>query len=248
MIRAQLVTHGSVRSADLADELGVSSVTIRRDLTELQRAGLVELVYGGARLAGGHVPPSDRRQRVSVEVEAKSAIAASAAALVTAGSVIYLDSGTTCAAMIPHLRRLDSLTVVTTDLTTAVELASSAPHLAVVMAPGNVDPSTLSAVGELLTEFLAGFAFDSVFISASGWDPNLGATTGDLDYAVAKRAVVARARESYLLVDASKFGASAPFVIHALPRFDAVVTDSGLSAEEHSRLSEADVRTIVASI
>ncbi|GLK16623.1 DeoR/GlpR family DNA-binding transcription regulator [Herbiconiux flava] len=246
-IRAQIADRGSVRSAELAAELGVSIVTIRRDLADLRKAGEVELVYGGARSAGGRVPPPDRRERTGVEVEAKAAIARAAAGLLKAGDTVYLDSGTTCAAMVPYLAAVDGLTVVTNDLTTAVELTGAAPEVSVIMAPGVIDPATLSTVGELLPPVLANFVFDVVFVSASAWQPGVGATTGDLSYAAVKRAVIERAKASYLLVDASKFGVAEPHVVQRLQDFDAVVTDESLSAEHRRELDQCGVELVAAS-
>lgn len=245
-IRARLAERGSVRSADLAAELDVSIVTIRRDLTDLQLAGEAELVYGGARLAGGRVPPPDRRVRTTVEVEAKSAIARAAVGLLEAGDTVYLDSGTTCAAMVPHLAGLERLTVITNDLTTATELAALVPRVTVIMAPGVIDAATLSTVGELVPGVLANFVFDAVFISASAWQPGVGATTGDLSYAAVKRAVLARAKRSYLLVDSSKFGVSEPHVVHRLEGFDAVVTDGSLTSSSRDELAADGVEILIA--
>jgi DeoR family transcriptional regulator of aga operon len=246
-IRARLAEKGSVRSADLAAELDVSIVTIRRDLTDLQLSGEVELVYGGARLAGGRVPPPDRRVRTTVEVEAKAAIAQAAVGLLKVGDTVYLDSGTTCAAMVPYLAGLERLTVLTNDLSTAIELATLAPRVTVIMVPGVIDGATLSTVGELLPAVLENFVFDAVFISASAWQPGIGATTGDLNYAAVKRAVLARAKHSYLLVDSSKFGASEPHVIHRLEGFDAVVTDGSLTSPSRDELAADGVEILVAN-
>lgn len=246
-VQARLVERGSVRSADLAGELGVSIVTVRRDLADLQRSGIAEVVYGGARLAGGRLPPRDRRERSMVEVDAKGAIARRAAELVKPGDLVFLDSGTTCAAMVPHLARLDRLTVVTSDLTTAADLATAGPRLTVIMAPGVVDGATISVVGELFPLVVAKFVFDAVFVSASAWESGVGATTGGLAYAAAKRAVVARAKRSFLLVDASKFGVSAAHMIQPLQDFDAVITDASFPADQQHALIGDGVELLIAA-
>ena len=236
-----------MRSADIAEELGVSIVTVRRDLAELERNGAAALVYGGAQSTGGRVPPTDRRERSEVEVHAKAAIARRAAGLVEPGNMVYLDSGTTCAAMVAHLARLDRLTVVTNDLTTAMDMVMAAPQLSVIMAPGVVDRTTFSTVGELLPTVLASFVFDAVFVSASAWQAGVGATTGDLSYAAAKRVVIARAKRSFLLVDATKFGVSAAHIVQRLEDFDAVITDDSLSEEQRQEVIGGGVELLVAA-
>lgn len=237
-----------MRSAELAEELGVSLVTVRRDLGELQASGLLVLVHGGAQLTGGRVPPNDRRERSEVRVEAKASIARAAAAFAAPGDVVFLDSGTTCAALVEHLATVTGITVVTNDLVSAIDLAGSGSAASVVVAAGRVDGTTLSTLGELFPDVLKNFVFDTVFVSASAWDAEAGATTGDLGYAAVKRAAIARGRRSVLLVDASKVGAIESYVVGALSGFDAVVTDDAIGAEDRRRVEAAGTRLVIAPL
>jgi DeoR family fructose operon transcriptional repressor len=245
-ILAHLAAHGTVRTADLAAELQVSSVTIRRDLLGLQSLGVAVLVHGGARVASGRIPPADRRERSAVEVEAKTAIAGTAVEEARTGDVIFLDSGTTCAAMVPALTGVTGITVVTTDLSTATSLAAAAPQISVVIAAGLVDPRTTSAVGELLPAVLQNFVFDVAFISASAWEVGSGATTGAMSYAAAKRSALARAKRSILLVDASKHGATEAYVVRGLQDFDAVISDGRVPPGDQRALRDAGVNLLIA--
>lgn len=238
--------RGSVRSAELAEELGVSLVTVRRDLSDLQASGVLRLVHGGAQVAGGRVPPSDRGERSLVRIEAKASIARAAVSFAEPGDVVFLDSGTTCAALLEHLAVLAGVTVVTNDLVSAITLAGSGSGVSVVVAGGRVDGTTLSTLGELIPSVLENFVFDTVFLSASAWDASAGATTGDLGYAAVKRTAIARAQRSVLLVDASKFGAVEPYVVSALGALDAVVTDDALGPEERRRVEESGTRLVIA--
>ncbi|MCM6761659.1 DeoR/GlpR family DNA-binding transcription regulator [Rathayibacter sp. ZW T2_19] len=245
MIRARLAERGAVRSVDLAAEMNVSLVTVRRDLLELRDLGEVELAHGGATVAGGRVPPPDRRDRTGVRVEAKRSIARAASAFVSPGDVVYLDSGTTCAAMVSSLAEIVGITVVTNDLATAIDLVEAAPGMSVVIAAGRVDGATLSAVGELFPPVLQNFVFDAVFLSASAWNVGTGATTGALSYAAVKRSVLARAKRKYLLVDSSKFGAVEAHVVARLSDLDAVVTDDALAADVVSDAGSAGVALVL---
>ncbi|ROQ60383.1 DeoR family transcriptional regulator [Rathayibacter sp. PhB152] len=246
LIRARLAEDGAVRSIELAAELGVSLVTVRRDLVELSDLGEVQLAHGGATATSGRVPPSDRRERTGVRTEAKRSIARAAASFISSGDVVYLDAGTTCAAMVASLAEVDDVTVVTSDLATAIALVEAAPALSVVIAAGRVDGATLSAVGELLPAVLQNFVFDAVFLSASAWDLGTGATTGALSYAAVKRSVLARAKRSYLLVDASKFGAVEAHVVAVLADLDAVITDDDLAADVVLAAESAGVAVVLA--
>jgi DeoR/GlpR family transcriptional regulator of sugar metabolism len=245
LLLARLRENGTVRTADLAADLKVASITIRRDLVELQEQGIVVVMHGGARLASGRVPPADRRERAGVEVDAKRAIGRAAAGMVHDGDVVFLDSGTTCAAVVPSIATLQGLTVVTNDLTTASDLVATAPQVRVVMAGGVVDAHTLSTVGELLPAVLASFMFDIAFFSASAWDRTAGATTGDMIYAAAKRMVLDRARTTYLLADSSKYGASEAHVVQRLRDFDGVICDAALTAADQDALRAAGVNLTV---
>ncbi|NQX18297.1 DeoR/GlpR family DNA-binding transcription regulator [Rathayibacter sp. VKM Ac-2857] len=247
-IRTRVQERGSVRSIELAEELGVSLVTVRRDLVELQAVGVVRLVHGGAQLVTGRVPPTDRRERSGVHVEAKVQIARAAAALVAPGDVVFLDSGTTCAALVEHLALVVGITVVTNDLVSAIALAGAAPDASVVIAAGRVDGATLSTGGELLPAVLENFVFDAVFVSASAWDATSGATTGDLGYAAVKRSAIERAKRSFLLVDASKFGAVEPYVVSTLDGFDAIITDDALGAEQRRDAESSGATLVTGSI
>lgn len=245
-ILAELSEKGMVRTADLAARMDVTSVTIRRDFAELQQRGLIVIVHGGARMAVGRVPPADRRQRSSVEVDAKRAIAREGAGLVHDGDVVYLDAGTTCAAMGTFLADFADLTVVTGDLSTALDLTASAPNAHLVITGGTVDVETQSTVGDLLPSMLMNFLFDVAFISASAWDERTGATTGGIAYSAAKRMVLTRANKTVLLVDASKYGATEPHVIQRLQQFDAVVSDESLPPADQAALRAAGVTLVIA--
>ncbi|MCR2816852.1 DeoR/GlpR family DNA-binding transcription regulator [Microbacterium jiangjiandongii] len=246
LIRALMDERGAVRTADLAAELGVSLVTVRRDLLALEVAGEAVVVHGGARTANGRVPPADRGQRSGVEVDAKALIAATAIRRVHEGDAVFLDSGTTCAAMIPLLARFERLLVVTTDLHTATALAAIAPHLEIVVAAGRVDATTASVHGELVAMVLASFVFDTAFISATAWQRGYGATSGTLTYAGSKRTAISRARHKVLLVDSTKYGIAEPHVVLSLDRFDAVVTDDLVPVEARRELREAGISLVIA--
>ena len=108
---------GVLSTRALTDHLGVSHMTVRRDIATLEASGQVVSVQGGVRLAGtaGQVPPQERRQRAVLELPRKRAIAAAAAELVTDGMVVYLDAGTTCESVVAYLAGRRDLTVVTND-------------------------------------------------------------------------------------------------------------------------------------
>jgi len=237
---------GMVRTVDLAAEMNVAGMTIRRDLAELQERGHVVLIHGGAKIPAGRIPPADRRERAAVELEAKRAIGRSAAEQLSSGDVVYLDSGTTCAAIVPYLTGLENLTVVTNDLTTATDLVAEASHVRVLMAGGLVDSQTLSTVGDLFPAVLMNLRFDVALVSASAWDIDAGATTGGMAYSAAKRVVLSRAKRSLLLVDSSKYGASQAHVIRRLDGFSAVISDSQLAIADQATLRTAGVHLTVA--
>jgi DeoR/GlpR family transcriptional regulator of sugar metabolism len=135
---------------DLTAALNVSHMTVRRDITALEKGGQVVSVQGGVRLADwtGHVPPRERASRAALEMPRKQAIAGRAAELVEDGMVVFLDAGTTCQSVVPFLVGRKDLTVVTNDFHAVLALCEL-PSVHTVHTGGEVDVSSGSSSGPL---------------------------------------------------------------------------------------------------
>ncbi len=232
---------------DLAERFGVSLSTIRRDLSALQRAGLLERTYGAASapLLGAQEKPLAER-RVS-RAPAKQRIARAAAALIKPGDTLFLDGGTTVECLIPFLREMAGLTVVTLGLNLVSGLAGC-DGLRVITVGGVLDHRTYMLGGTLAHELFRaqGMRFDRAFVAASGVSSEGGVTNASLDEIPLKRIAIDSARQTVLLVDGSKVGRDAVAQIVPVERVDLLITDRSAPAEELEQLRQRNVRIILA--
>lgn len=236
----------TVTVRDLACRFGVSPSTIRRDLNTLERAGLVERSYGGASaplLGAQELPLSERR--VS-QAEAKRRIGQAAAALIGPGDTLFLDGGTTVECLVPHLRSLTELTIVTFGLNVIAGLVGC-EGITVIVIGGVLDHRTLMMGGALAHELFRaqGMRFDRAFLAASGVSADAGVTNASLDEIPLKRIAMEAARETVLLVDGSKVGQDAVAPIAPAERINRLITDSTAPVDELQRLGKLGIEIIV---
>jgi DeoR family fructose operon transcriptional repressor len=245
---ARLVTQrGRMSVNQLAQEYDVTTETVRRDLSMLERLGLVRRVHGGV------VPPSSLsliesgiRERDQVNTETKERIARAALdRLPPSGGSILLDAGSTTVRLATLLPPDRELTVITHAVPIAARLAGL-PHLDLRLLPGRVRSTTQAAVGADTVEALAQLRVDVAFVGTNGITAEHGLTTPDPDEAAVKRAVVASGRLVVALADASKFGVETS-VRFASPRdIDVVITDDGASTTDRRALAKAGIEVEIA--
>ena len=243
-ILAVLHRTQAVRVEDLGRALSASPASIRRDLTDLERAGLLRRTHGGAvsaRMAGLEPSVIEKEDQHRPE---KAAIAALAASFVQQGDTIFLDAGSTTRQIACELRERRGITVATNALNIAWELASS--ELEVVLTGGQLRRGILSQVGPLAEQTIAALHVDRLFLAANGVDLEKGVTTPSLIEAQTKRAMVARATEVVLVADHSKFARVSFGHICGLERLHAVITDDGLPSDVVRAIEQLGVRVHLA--
>jgi len=222
-----LSSRGFVRVADASLELGVSEVTIRTDLSALERDGRAMRVHGGAMPVDSVVRESPVESTRDERAEAKRAIGVAAAAQVSPGDCVYLDAGSTALAVAEALiqrRELHDLIVVTSALTIALALEPAIPRIEVVVTGGTLRPLQHSLVNPFAASMLAGLRFDVAFIGCNGIHPRLGVTNVNLPEAEIKTLAVRSAQRSVLVADGGKLGRVDPAVIGELVDFDQLIT------------------------
>jgi DeoR family fructose operon transcriptional repressor len=239
--------RGTVKIAELSEMFDVSEMTIHRDLSKLQATGLLEKSYGGVVATHSLTVEPDFAARSKTAVEEKADIGRAAAEFVSDGDCILVDASTTCLAMVRHLKSRKRLTVFTTGLYPAVELAS-ADDVTVHVSGGVLSRETLSFVGPHTNEFLDRIHVDKCFIGTNSVDVNSGLTDPYLLEAEVKRSSVAIADQVFLLADHSKFGRISMIQSVALPHVDLIITDGRQPNTYLSKLSEAGVPYKVAPI
>ncbi len=224
---ARLVdARGFVRVTDAAEELGVSDVTIRGDLSALERRGALVRVHGGAMPVTAY-----REQTLEASLDrdavAKAAIARAAAAHVTSGQAIYVDAGSTAMAMARALverRDLHDLVVVTSGLTIALALEAAVPRFTVIVTGGTLRTLQHSLVNPFAAPMLASLRLDLAFVGCNGIHPVDGVTNLNLPDAEIKRLAMGASRRSILIADATKLGRTDLAVIAPLASFASLIT------------------------
>lgn len=245
-ILAALHQKPAVRVTELGRALRVSEASIRRDLADLERTGLLKRTHGGAigaRMA--MIEPSLAEKEDQYQQE-KAAIARLAVTLIKRGDTIFLDAGSTTRQIARELRHHEGVTVVTNALNIAWELASS--ELELVVTGGQVRRGILSHVGPLADHAIAAVHVDKLFLAANGVDVEKGVTTPNLVEAQTKRAMVERATEVILVADHSKFGRVTFSRICGLDRVHRVVSDERLPASTANKLTALGLKLHLASI
>lgn len=208
----------------LVDTLGVSHMTVRRDIAMLEREGRAFSIAGGVRLASGLNQEPAFAAKLVAEQEEKAAIAARAELLLRDDLVVYLDAGTTTGAIVPAIRAHSGMTVVTNDFS-IVDALTGADHVEVVHIGGRLEHPNRSTVGHLAAETLRRINTDIAFISTSSWDIGRGMTTPSESKVEVKLAAIDSASQCVLIATSSKFGTFGMYDVAPLRRFDRIITD-----------------------
>lgn len=242
---AQLVReHGSVRASELTDLFGVTDETIRRDLSRLADMGILRRAHGGA-VAAPIRSESGFARRLQEQEKAKIAIAQVAADLVSDGSTIIIDSGTTTVHLARALRTKRDLVVITNAVTNAIELIEST-NVTVVLTGGLVRPATFGAVGDLAVATLRELHVDQTFLAINSASLEGGLTYPSFEEVAVKRAMIAAASEVILLADSSKFGHDSLVRVAPLGVLSRIVTSPGIDPDLKAALAEIGIEVIVA--
>lgn len=234
---------GRVDVSALAREFDVTPETVRRDLSALERHGLVRRVHGGAipvERLGFEPGLADREGRLSVE---KELIAKAALDELPDGGSIILDAGTTTFRLAELLPTDRELTVVTHALPVATVLATR-PGITLHLVGGTVRGRTLAAVGSWALRDLLDIQVDVVFLGTNGLTVEDGLTTPDLAEAAVKRALVAAGRRVVVLADHTKIGRADFAYVAPLSDVDTVITDTGVLPELVEEIEAAGPRVV----
>ncbi len=224
-----LAREQSVRVSELCLLLRASPASIRRDLQELDEAGLLSRTHGGAvdsRMAAFEPSLAEKEDRRRAE---KRAIARVAAGLIQEGDTILLDAGSTTLEIARLLRQARGVTVLTNALNIALELMAA--EIEVTLTGGTLRRKTQSLVGPITENVLAGLHVDKLFLATNGLDLKKGLTTPNVTEAQSKRAMIESAREVIVVADHSKFGCVAFSRVCELGRVHRLVTDAGAPAD-----------------
>src|SRR6266542_5359089 len=226
-----LETRDSIQVAELAKRFSVSQVTVRNDLTELSRRGLVARVRGGVRPLQQGQSELGFDFRLRLEVERKQAIARAAAELVGDGEAIALDASTTAYYLALELRGKRELVVVTNGLLVAASLAD-APGINVLVTGGMLRLSAMSLVGDLGADLLRATRINKGFLGAGGVSLDRGLMDLNPDEVRIKQEMAAACEQVIGIVDGTKWHRSALLSFAPSDGVHAIVTDESAPAEQ----------------
>ncbi|MET8285820.1 DeoR/GlpR family DNA-binding transcription regulator [Streptomyces sp. NPDC048448] len=253
LILDEVRRRGGVRVNELTRKLGVSDMTVRRDLDALARQGVVEKVHGGAvpvAEASTHEPGFEAKS--GLELTAKEDIARAAAELVAPGTAIALSGGTTTYALAHRLLDVPDLTVVTNSVRVAdvfhaaQRVSGQRQGAATVVLTGGVRTPSDSLVGPVADQAIAALHFDVLFLGVHGISVEAGLSTPNLAEAETNRRLVQSARRVVVVADHTKWGTVGLSSFAALEQVDTLVTDAGLSAEARAEIAEHPTHLVVA--
>jgi len=235
-ILQQARANGRVDVRELAELLAVTPETIRRDLTSLERRGLVRRAHGGAipveRIATARAM-GERNELLAAE---KFAIATAALEEIPEGGSIIIDAGTTTIKLAELLPADRQLTVVTHSLAVAMALAERS-NIELHVLGGTVRASSRAAVGTWTHQMVSMVSVDVAFLSVNGITPERGLTTHNIAEAAVKSAMIKAARRSIVLADHTKFGREEFGRIAPLAAIDTIITDA---AANHDLVAEVE--------
>jgi DeoR/GlpR family transcriptional regulator of sugar metabolism len=238
LILQSVRNDGSARVSDLTQQLGVSDMTIRRDLEVLAKDGLVEKVHGGAVLPGshgGHEPGFE--DKLVLERPEKTSIARTAASLVRPGTAIAIAAGTTTFALAQCLLDVPGLTIVTNSLRVANLFGGNrTPDVASVVLTGGMRTASDALVGPVADLTIASLHFDTLFLGCTGLDPEVGLSTPNLAEAETNRALIKVARRVVVLADHTKWGVVSLASFAPVEKVNVLVTDVLLPSDAHAAL------------
>lgn len=228
---------GNVR--ELAEAIGVSPSTIRRDLKDMDQQGLLTRVHGGASPADNEIEVARIARRLEHAVE-KRRIGAAAIDCIRDHSTILITGGTTTEAMLPHLTERQGLTVLTNGLDIALGLSRHA-GIAVVVLGGILRPAELSLLGTLAEQALEEFHVDTAFTGTYGIDPEVGLTGASVHEASTDRRLLQGADSIVVLADSRKFAQHGPVRLVTVDQISTLVTDTGAPPGAVRALRQAGV-------
>ena len=229
---------GALNVSALSDRFGVSVVTVRKDLDDLERQGLLQRTFGGAVFSHRSRFNSSFLERFNEHRAEKRAIAAAALAYIRDGDTIFLDAGTTTLVLAELLKeRVKSVFVITCSVSAALELSSAGYDL--LLLGGMVRNHSLALLGRETLAAIARYRADRAFLGSSGFTVEMGHATPNPEDAQVKEALMRSANETYVLADSSKYGHHCLTSFARLDDVDLTITDGHLSPAKAKGLRAA---------
>jgi DeoR family transcriptional regulator, aga operon transcriptional repressor len=246
-ILESLKTHGQVDVNELSESLGVTGVTIRNDLSQLEKKGVLIRARGGAikieqSFADHDYQLSDKQKKHHLE---KVEIGKRASSLIEENNTIIIDSGSTTFELAKNLKKFNDLTVITNALNVATVLAEY-NNIHVIVPGGMLKKNSLSLVGILAEKGFKDYFCDKLFLGVDGFDLDFGISTPDPEEAHLNQVMIEISKEVIVVTDSSKFHRRGFAFIAPANKITTVVTDKNILAEHKIKLQNLGVKVIIA--
>ena len=239
-----LARDGYVRVAEMAKELDVTTVIIRKDLKYLEEKKLLYRTHGSASPVNPQTQEVEVREKEKIHIDEKRRIAMAAAQLIEPDDSIIIASGSTVQMLGDFIQPQGHLTVVTSSLKTAVQL-NSMDRVDVIQLGGNVRKNSLSVVGVYTSQFFEQITCSKLFLGVDGIDLDYGITNSNIEEALLNIKMIEASQRTIIMADSSKFGRRGFGRICNLDRIDVIITDSGITASVARAIEDAGIELII---
>lgn len=220
-----------------------SPATVRRDLTQMEKRGLVQRTYGGVILQEAPNEEASLLYRENINIREKRKICSLCSDLIEANSTMFLDSSTTVSFLIPFLRSDRRITVVTNGLNTAM-LLSQQTSCQILLAPGYLNSRSAAVSGSLTINTLSKIHCKYAIISCTALNLEYGTMESTVDQAETKLKMIENCDKAILLCDSSKFDKNELFQIATLDKIDYIITDKQPDDKYKEYLEQHDVKLL----
>lgn len=229
---------GSVQVSMLSSDFAVSEETIRRDLEELEKRGLLVRTHGGAVSIDEDLPNLSAEVRETLNAKGKKKIAAKACGLIKQGDTIFLDASTTVFFLAAELKKISGITVITNSIKVINELCQN-KNITAICTGGAYENTDRSFVGNMAVNNINSFYADKCFISCAGLTAEGGMLEHSEDEAVIKKGMIDNSEQVILLCDRTKFGRIRSHRLAALNEADILITDVDAVGVQERKIVES---------
>ncbi len=240
-----IVKDGFVKVSELAESLGVTQTTIRKDLNYLEAQGVLQRAHGSAIPSSQQIMDINLSAKKLINYEAKQKIAEKAASLIKSDDSILIASGSTITLFAESLKPKGRLNVVSISVNISAHLGDI-PGITVMQVGGILYGNTLSVLGAEASSTIENLFCSKVFIGVDGIDLDYGITCGTGEEASITQKMIQSAQTSIVLADSSKVGKRGFARICELGDIDILITDSGMPKETRQRIENMGVKLIIA--
>jgi len=243
LILEMIRVKGEVSSKELAKELGVSVMTISRDLNELAKGGEIKLIYGGATYNEDHIFETPMSVKELEYIKEKKAIGKYCKSILSSHSSIFIGPGTTTLAVAREIFGIKKCTFFTNSLLVLNSLSKN-DNTTLHAVPGTYRDLSKGFLGTQTNDYIQNFNFDYCVLGTEGICPTFGVTLLDNDDAYTSRAILRQSKCKILVADSSKFGKSFTYKTGDVADFDYIITDENIDQNIFQEISKS--ATIIA--